>query len=78
MQIVYNVTSQFIVEVNEDITKEEILEMSKNEIVEAMTDVAYGADDWLGTIDNQHGKVEFELLDDKDNSIRYFEQYLGD
>lgn len=59
-------------------TVDDILEMSENEIVEAMTDVAYGADDWLGIIDNQHEKVEFELLDDEDNSIRYFEQYLGE
>lgn len=76
MQIVYNVTTQFIVEVGEDVSVNEVLEMSENEIVDAMTDVAYGADDWLGTIDNQHGKVEFELLDDEDNSLRYFEKYL--
>jgi tetrahydromethanopterin S-methyltransferase subunit B len=78
MQIVYNVTTQFVVEVGEDVSVEDILEMSEDEIVERMTDVTYEADDWLGTIDNQHGKVEFELLDDKDKSIRYFEKYLDD
>lgn len=78
MQIVYNVSTQFIVEVSEDVSVNEILEMSENEIVTLMTDVIYQADDSFGTIDNQHGKVEFELLDDEENSIRYFEQYRDD
>ena len=43
-----------------------------------MTDVIYDNAEEFGTIDNQHGKVEFELLDDEDNSIRDFEKYLDD
>lgn len=78
MQIVYNVTTQFIIEVSEDVSVEDILEMSEQEIVETMTDVIYDNADEFGTIDNQHGKVEFELLDDEDNSIRDFEKYLDD
>lgn len=78
MQIIYNVTTQFVVEVGEDVSVDDILEMSEQEIVETMTDVIYDNADEFGTIENQHGKVEFELLDDDDNSIRDFEKYLDD
>lgn len=73
MQIIYNVTNQFVVDVG-DITKEEIMEMSEEEIVESMTDVMYGNDGYLGETSNRHGRVEFELLDDEDESIRHFEK----
>jgi TusA-related sulfurtransferase len=78
MQIIYNRTTQFVIDVNEDMTKEEILEMSEQELIEAMTDITYQASGDIGEVSNQHGKVEFELLDDDDNSIRYFEQYVDD
>jgi len=40
-----------------------------------MTDITYQCEDKLGSIFNQHGKVEFELLNDDEESIRHFESY---
>jgi len=75
MQIVYNRTTQFIIDVNENITEEEILEMSEQDLIDTMTDITYQCEDKLGSIFNQHGKVEFELLNDDEESIRHFESY---
>lgn len=78
MQIIYNRTTQFVIGVNEDITEEEILEMTEQELIETMTDITYQSGGDIGEVSNQHGKIEFELLNDDDESVRYFEQYGDD
>lgn len=78
MEIIYTVSTQFVVEVDENLTKEDILEMSEEEIINVMTDITYQSEGELGEVTNVHGKAQFELLDDDDKSIRYFESYGDD
>ena len=74
MQLIYEIHNQCIFDTDEleNLNVEDLKQLSEEEIIEAMTDEIYS-----GTYDNLHTRIITELINDNNESERYFEKDIS-